>query len=98
MGSESWPSPNIKYEKGENRLKHLGSSAEACMVHEAGNNWVGKCPRGFPLDVAQELLEGAFPEFRNTTAERPYRLWAYHGGGCVCSSLARRRYNVAWIP
>ncbi|WP_186061974.1 hypothetical protein [Burkholderia gladioli] len=82
MGSESWPSPNeeIKYAKGENRRKHLGLSNEACMVHEPGNNWVGKCPRGFSLDVAAKLLEHAVPEFRDTTAERPYRLWTYHDG------------------
>jgi hypothetical protein len=69
----------LKYDKGENRRKHSGHHADAQMVYKFGG-WIGECPRRFDLTVAQELLRNGIPEFRSTTAERPFRIWAYHDG------------------
>lgn len=82
MNTDNWPSPNttLKYEKGENRHKHSGKVADAQMVQEKGGHWVGKCPKGFSLDDAQTLLQNGIPEFRETTAEKPYRIWTYFNG------------------
>jgi hypothetical protein len=82
MDADSWPFPHktLKYEKGENRLKHLGKTTDAQMVQGEGGHWVGKCPKGFSLENAQILLQCGIPEFRKTTAEKPYRIWAYFNG------------------
>lgn len=82
MNNESWPCPNkdLLYDKGENRRKHLGRCDEAEMAYEKGGNWVGKCPRKFSQDVAQQLIEYGIPEFRETMPDRPCRLWTYHDG------------------
>lgn len=82
MNADNWLSPNtiLKYEKGENRHKHSGKVADAQMVQGKGGHWVGKCPKGFSLNDAQTLLQNGIPEFRKTTAEKPYRIWAYFNG------------------
>lgn len=82
MNSDSWPYPNeaLKYDKSENRRKHLGTHVEAMMAYEKGGNWVGKCPQGFDLSIAQKLVQYGIPEFRETTSEKPYRIWNYHNG------------------
>jgi hypothetical protein len=81
MDAAEWPSPNksLKYDKGENRHKHSGKHQDARIIYENGL-WIGKCPQGFLLAEAQTLLENGLPEFRNTTAEKPFRLWSYYQG------------------
>lgn len=76
-----WPCPNtsLKYEKGENRLKHVGRDKEAKVVKENGLD-VGKCPKSFSIAEAENILQSGIPEFRKTTAEKPFRIWAYHKG------------------
>jgi len=69
----------LSYDKGENRHKHTGHHADARMVYKFGA-WIGDGPRGFDLNVALELVRNGIPEFRSTTAERPYRVWTYHDG------------------
>lgn len=82
MNSDNWPYPNtsLKYEKGENRRKHLGNEPDAQMVQERGGHWVGKCPKGFSLDNALTLLQNGIPEYRKTTPEKPFRIWTYFNG------------------
>ena len=81
-----------KYAKGENRRKHVGSEPYARMVYKFGM-WVGECPKGFSLDVAQALLQDAIPEFRSTAAQRPYRLWTYYDGAIY---VAYRSNGDTW--
>jgi hypothetical protein len=74
-----------KYDKGENRYKHSGKHADARMKYENGA-LVGKCPKGFTKTVALELVKTGFSEFRNTTNEKPYRIWNYHNGAVYAAS------------
>lgn len=81
MNKDSWPCPNkeLRYDKGENRKKHLPLSADAMMVNEHGQ-WVGHCPRGFAPETALDLLQHGIPEFCETIPEKPRRIWSYHDG------------------
>ncbi len=76
-----WPCPNkkLKYDKGENRHKHVGKGTNAQLIYENGI-LVGKCPKGFSFDIAQKLLENGIPEFRKTAEEKPFRIWSYYKG------------------
>ena len=73
------PFTEFWYDKGENRRKHNGTSSQAEIVYEHGH-WVGKCPRGFSLDIAQSLIEDAIPEYRPRQQDSPFRLWNYYDG------------------
>lgn len=86
MDEVEWESirETLRYDKGENRHKHSGHHAEAQMVYKGGA-WVGECPKGFDLAVALNLVQQGVPEFRNTTEERPYRIWSYHAGAIYAS-------------
>jgi len=79
LEQDEWPVPNkgICYDKGENRHKHSGHHHEARIVWKNGP-WVGECPKGFPLDVAERLVQAAIPEYRKTIPEKPFRLWTCH--------------------
>lgn len=85
QSAENWPTPNdqIHYEKGEqlgkDRTKHLGKADEADVVRENGT-WVGKCPKGFPKEMAEALLRDAVPEFNKNRPEHPRALWAVYQG------------------
>lgn len=81
MSLLEWPCPNknLKYEKGENRRKHSGTELSANIVFEFGV-WVGKCPKNFSLDKAEEILQSGIPEFRKTIPEKPCRIWTYFDG------------------
>jgi hypothetical protein len=52
-----------RYDKGERRLKHVGSSSVAAIVFEAGNpkKATGKCPNTIGPEKRQELLDSAIP-------------------------------------
>jgi hypothetical protein len=52
-----------RYDKGERRLKHVGSTAAAEILFEAGNprKVIGKCPNTVEPAKRQELLESAIP-------------------------------------
>jgi hypothetical protein len=52
-----------RYDKGERRLKHVGLTAAAEIVFEAGNprRPIGKCPNTVGPAKRQELLEAAIP-------------------------------------
>lgn len=71
--------PPRKYDKGENRPKHLGTDPEDQIVHKYGNE-VGECPRGFSLKAAQKLLDNAIEEYKPRQSDVPFRLWNYHAG------------------
>jgi hypothetical protein len=73
------PESQRKYDKGENRRKHQGSSDEAVVVWENGLE-VGKCPKGFSLEQATTLLQDAIPEFKKRQPDQPFRLWNYYAG------------------
>lgn len=81
MDRAEWESlqKELKYDKGENRRKHSGQQTDAQMVKKFGG-WIGECPKNFDLNIAQELVRNGVPEFRNTTAEKPFRIWAYYNG------------------
>ena len=79
QGNASKSTEKRKYEKGENRRRHLGSEPFARMVYKFGM-WIGECPKGFSLETATALLQDAIPEYRNTAAQKPYRLWTYYDG------------------
>ena len=86
MGAIEWDelSKELRYDKGENRHKHSGHHADAQMVYKGGA-WVGECPKAFDLNVALTLVQKGVPEFRSTTAEKPYRIWNYHEGAIYAS-------------
>lgn len=52
-----------RYDKGEHRLKHVGLTAAAQIVFDAGNprKAIGKCPNTIGPATRQELLESAIP-------------------------------------
>ncbi|MFL7808318.1 MAG: hypothetical protein AB8I80_06790, partial [Anaerolineae bacterium] len=66
--------PKRRYEKGENRRKHLGPDHIAQIVYEHGGE-VGKCPRGLSLETAQKLADGAIEEHKSRQPDVPFRLW-----------------------
>lgn len=74
----------MKYEKGENRRKHLGNNVEAKVILEDGL-LVGKCPKGFTVEKALSLLVDGIPEFRETAPEKPFRIWSYYEGAVYAS-------------
>lgn len=69
----------LRYDKGEHRIKHCDREEEAEIVWEK-NLAVGKCPRGFTLELATSLLLTAIPEYRKTDPARPSSYWCYHDG------------------
>jgi hypothetical protein len=79
LDRDEWPVPNkgIRYDKGESRHKHSGHHPEARIVWKTGT-LIGECPKGFPLDVAESLLQEAIPEYRKTIPDKP--VWTYHEG------------------
>jgi hypothetical protein len=52
-----------RYDKGERRVKHVGSTSAAEIVFEAGNprKVVGKCPNTITPALRQKLLGSAIP-------------------------------------
>lgn len=86
MEEEDWKefARSLKYNKGENRFKHVGSEPFPEMV-ETSVGWIGKCPKGFDLAVAEKLVREGIPEYRSTAAERPYRIWNYYDGAIYAS-------------
>lgn len=95
MNKDSWPCPNkeLRYDKGENRKKHLSLDADAMMVNEHGQ-WVGHCPRRFAPETALDLLQHGIPEFRESIPEKPCRIWSYHDG--VIYSARSDTTGAAW--
>ncbi len=73
------PPNKYKYDKGENRPKHLGTDPEAQIGHKYGNE-VGECPRSFSLEATQELLDDAIEEYRPRQLDAPFRLWNHYAG------------------
>ena len=79
MTTDPSPAKPLRYDKGEHRKKHCGTQAEAQIVW-AGDLPVGKCPKGFSLELATRLLQTAIPEYRKTDPARPRSYWCYHNG------------------
>jgi hypothetical protein len=54
---------SLRYDKGERRFKHVGSTSVAEIVFEAGNpkKAIGKCPNTIGTRMRQALLESAIP-------------------------------------
>jgi hypothetical protein len=69
----------MKYDKGENRRKHVGNAPDAQMILESGV-LVGKCPKGFSGALALGLVQNGIQEFRKTAPENPCRIWNYYDG------------------
>lgn len=79
--SDNWPRPNkkITYKKGEDRLKHIHNSDQAKASSKADGS-AGLCPNTISLRQAREILQSGIPEFRKTSPDKPYRIFAYHAG------------------
>ncbi len=80
---EGWPAAdqNRRYDKGEDRRKHLGISNVAEIVWDRSyGECVGKCPKGFSLKKAQQLTYFALPQYSNRSLDKPHALWAYWDG------------------
>jgi len=97
MDATEWPCPNksLKYDKGDNRHKHLGKHTEAQVVYEEGK-WVGKCPKGFCIKDAQNLLENGIPEFSKTIPEKPRRIWSYYSGVIYAACSSESEEGKIW--
>jgi hypothetical protein len=74
-----------RYERGENRRKHLGSLAVPVVEVSAEGERIGKCPAGFPAARRQILLDRAIPHIVSApySAAFPKRLYAVDQDGTV---------------
>jgi hypothetical protein len=84
---------SMNYNKGENRHKHCGNDDEAQLVWQS-NLLIGKCPKGFDLALALDLLNNGIPEYRKTSPENPFRIWNYHKGAIYATRSDDR--GVTW--
>jgi hypothetical protein len=77
----NWTRPNtkIKYNKGDRRWKHCGATEFPQASTEADGS-PGICPNTISIEEATKVLQHGIPEFRKTSLDRPYRIWAYHKG------------------
>lgn len=83
----------MEYNKGEHRKKHLGRLLEAECVWQDGL-LVGKCPSGFSIEKALELLKDGIPERRKTWPHDPFRIWTYYDGTVYASRS--EDHGVTW--
>lgn len=75
----SKPNTNLVYNKGENRIKHCGATNVAQASCE-DDGAIGICPNTVSMQKANQLLQNGIPEFRKTSLDKPFRIWAYHEG------------------
>jgi hypothetical protein len=70
-----------KYEKGEKRLKHVGSTATATVDDGNPKKVIGKCPNNIPDATKEAVLQTAIPELSaDRDVDFPWRLFAVHEG------------------
>jgi len=81
MENSAWQTlqKTLTYDKGGHRKKHEGNRVTA-EIKTSGNGEIGLCPKDFPLETAQQLLQNAIPEFRKTSSDRPKALWNSYEG------------------
>ena len=74
-----------RYERGDNRRKHVGLSAKPEIVVTANGECVGKCPADFPAQRRQDLLNRAIPHITTPpySAAFPKRLYAVDKDGTI---------------
>jgi hypothetical protein len=77
------PPPQLAYDKGERRFKHVGRRPEAYIQFDDSSpkKWIGKCPNNIPDTVKAEILNKAIPA-ASADAEIAYvdRLYAVYQG------------------
>ena len=92
LGGPSWKAlhlisnpPRRRYERGENRRKHLGSAGQPEIVETAQGELVGKCPANFPIGRRQVLLDQAIPHITTApyTKAFPKRLYTVDQDGTI---------------
>lgn len=75
--------PRRRYEKGENRRKHVGRSDEPEISFDGRNpkHYVGLCPRGIPDELLAQLLNEAIADGNgDREIDFPKRLHVVHDG------------------
>ena len=74
-----------RYERGENRRKHVGASPEPDVVFLPSGEHIGKCPAGLPDDRRQTMLDRGVGVLTGApySAEFPKRLFAVDDDGTV---------------
>lgn len=82
-GMISDPAYSRAYDKGERRLKHVGTKphAEIKFDDHKPKKWVGKCPNNIPDAKKLELLNSAIPGPKgDSDADYDEQLYAVHEG------------------
>ena len=74
-----------RYERGENRRKHVGKLSGPQIVTDSDGETVGKCPARFPDVRKQELLDKAIPYITSPpySEEFPKRLFIVDRDGTI---------------
>ncbi len=74
-----------RYERGQNRQKHVGSTGMPEIVRHSNDEIIGKCPANFPETRRKKLLDEAIPHITSPpySAEFPKRLYVVDHDGTV---------------
>ena len=74
-----------RYERGENRFRHVGTAPTPEIVWLANGEPLGKCPANFPPGRRQRLLDAAVPHITGAPYSDafPKRLYAVDLDGTV---------------
>jgi hypothetical protein len=74
-----------RYERGENRRKHVGSTVQPEIVKTPQGELVGRCPANFPIERRQALLDKAVPHITTAPYSEafPKRLYVVDQDGTV---------------
>lgn len=74
-----------RYERGEHRRKHLGSSERPEIAISTDGEPIGLCPKHLPLDRRQNMLDNAVPHLTRSPYSQafPKRLYAVDIDGAI---------------
>ncbi len=79
------PLPRRRYERGENRIRHVGVVAQPEIRKSSNGETLGKCPANFPIERRQTLLDKAIPHHTLAPYSEtfPKRLYAVDEDGTI---------------
>jgi hypothetical protein len=82
---EPEPGRSRRYERGENRKKHVGKRTTPEVEPKPNGEFIGKCPARFPDERRSELLEKAIPYITGSPYSEafPKRLYAVDRDGTI---------------
>jgi hypothetical protein len=82
-----------RYERGENRRKHIGTGREPEIVRQQNGELLGKCPAGFSENHRQQLLDEAVPVITTPPSSKafPKRLYAVDSDGTIYAAETTNR-------